>query len=232
MKYPFVETFKSIQGEGHHTGKPMAFFRVQGCSVGKTICNYCDTDFETINPWRGGREMTPAEMYEYGKDFLHWCITGGEPFDYDWQPLFAFFEDNPMLLAPMLHFETSGTIMPSWLPHSKRPDIEMWITVSPKPRWLLDVIHCADEVKVIAGGNGLSAPGNRQVIILQNHDQNTWPTLEQAIEWSESGILVYVQPRNEKFLPDALATAQCYQAVMQHPTLQMSFQMHKYIKVN
>jgi len=53
--YIVAERFKSIQGEGLYAGTPMAFIRFVGCSVGKKVCNGCDTDFETT-PWHLGME--------------------------------------------------------------------------------------------------------------------------------------------------------------------------------
>ena len=37
---PVVETFHSLQGEGHHSGRSAFFIRLAGCSVG---CPWCDT---------------------------------------------------------------------------------------------------------------------------------------------------------------------------------------------
>ena len=37
---PVVETFHSLQGEGHHSGRSAFFIRLGGCNVG---CPWCDT---------------------------------------------------------------------------------------------------------------------------------------------------------------------------------------------
>ena len=37
---PVVETFHSLQGEGHHSGRSAFFIRLAGCNVG---CPWCDT---------------------------------------------------------------------------------------------------------------------------------------------------------------------------------------------
>ena len=42
MKYPVVEIFESIQGEGSWMGRPVTFIRLGGCNLS---CPWCDTDF-------------------------------------------------------------------------------------------------------------------------------------------------------------------------------------------
>ncbi len=57
--YKVKEIFKSIQGEGFHSGKTAVFIRFSGCNLWNGIekfrkrakCNFCDTDFveKTLN---------------------------------------------------------------------------------------------------------------------------------------------------------------------------------------
>ena len=55
MKYPVMEHFYTIQGEGVHAGKPAYFVRLAGCDVG---CVWCDV-----------KESWPTEGYpECGTD--------------------------------------------------------------------------------------------------------------------------------------------------------------------
>lgn len=66
------EIFYSLQGEGHHAGRPAIFIRLAGCNLS---CGFCDTEFES------GAEMSNAEILNVvsrhpGK-FIVW--TGGEP---------------------------------------------------------------------------------------------------------------------------------------------------------
>ena len=86
MKYPVVERFKSLQGEGMYAGTPMAFIRFVGCSVGKKTCAFCDTDFVEPLTWRGGGEYTEDELLEWAQPYRHICLTGGEPLDQDLEP--------------------------------------------------------------------------------------------------------------------------------------------------
>lgn len=233
MEYPIVEIFTSLQGEGLYTGTPMTFFRVQGCSVGKTICNYCDTDFESVNSWRGGRIMSHEDIIDYAQKagVSHICLTGGEPLDYDWSPLFDLLADLQHSL--MVHIETSGTVAPEWLKQrhvALWANHHLWITACPKPGWTPDAVDLADEIKVIAGGTGLSAPHNTKVLRMVGEGQSGWPTLEQAVEWSKDR-LVYIQPKNDKHTPDRVAMQQAIQTCLAHPSLRLSAQFHKYLGV-
>ena len=77
------ETFHSIQGEGHLTGKPMFFIRAQGCSVKCPIREVCDQP-ESL-AFRGGAEIAPATLADMALAAVGsrgWVsITGGEPLD-------------------------------------------------------------------------------------------------------------------------------------------------------
>lgn len=123
-----AETFTSIQGEGHLSGKLMRFIRLAGCAVtqcplhpaNKARRGECDTD------WRYKTMADPAALareaaVEVGQ--RGWvCITGGEPLD---QP-----EALSMLIAELarcgllVNIQTSGTrwVTAPW----------DWLTVSPK----------------------------------------------------------------------------------------------------
>src|SRR5262245_393936 len=180
MKYPIAERFKAPQGEGMFTGTPMAFIRLVGCSVGKGICTACDTDFEIIQHNLGGGLYEPQELLEWCGNYYHVCITGGEPFDRDLEPLVDVLLSDTNIQT--VHIETSGTRnIPTWVVAGQSTD-SVWLTVSPKPGWHSEAIDIADEVKVIYGGLG-DGPG--------------WPTVEQARLWARRGKAVYLQPRND-----------------------------------
>lgn len=204
--YRVAERFKSIQGEGLYAGTPMAFIRFVGCSVGKKVCHHCDTDFERILPWRGGGEYAALPLFEWAKPLSHVCLTGGEPLDQDLTDLVFGSEPNFQL-----HLETSGTTL---LPLTFRSKI--WVTVSPKPGYLTEMIVLADEVKVIVPGLG-SGEG--------------WPTLYEALDWARAGKRVYLQPRNAKFDVDRQNLLYCLDIIREHPELRLSVQMHKMLKV-
>ena len=61
--YNVKEIFRSIQGEGHKTGKESVFIRFTGCNLWngkvedrlKAVCDFCDTDFIGMNGENGGK---------------------------------------------------------------------------------------------------------------------------------------------------------------------------------
>lgn len=224
MKYQIAEKFKSVQGEGIWAGTPMAFIRFVGCSVGKKICHGCDTDFDRTYPWLGGGEFSEAELLAWASPYRHICLTGGEPFDQDLLPFFARYLDTRGVPIPnqpsVIHIETSGTkeIPREILACQSRyaNDPTAWICCSPKPGFLRPTVEQANEVKVIVPGLG-SGDG--------------WPTLDDAINWSESGMTVFLQPRNEKHAVNWDNIALVNELVKQYPKLRMSVQMHKLLKV-
>jgi 7-carboxy-7-deazaguanine synthase len=211
MIYPIAEKFKSPQGEGLYTGVPMAFIRFIGCSVGQKICTACDTDFDQVYEKLGGGRFSVEDLAEWAGDYIHVCLTGGEPLDRQLLPLINHLQDRH---GKIIHVETSGTIFPSWLREVYRK--HFWLCVSPKPGYLQDMISTADEIKVILGGLG-AGPG--------------WPSLEDAVRWADEGKLVYLQPRNEKFLIDRSALQEVIETAHQHPRLRISVQMHKFMEV-
>jgi len=132
---PLMEHFRSIQGEGFHTGLTSYFLRIGGCDVG---CHWCDvkeswdaskhplTDVQTIIDLPAGHDRVAV-------------ITGGEPMMWDMNSLTQGLNDRSI----RTHLETSGAH-----PHSGSWD---WVCLSPKktmstlPVWY----SLADELKVI-----------------------------------------------------------------------------------
>lgn len=117
MKYPVTEIFRSIQGEGHFVGYPMAFVRLAGCSVtGCSIRKECDEA-----PWKATSTLDEREIVErvHGAPIV--CITGGEPTDHDLLPLIVALRSS----EHRVHLETSGERSVEGYPFD-------WLTVSPK----------------------------------------------------------------------------------------------------
>lgn len=146
--YPIVETFYSLQGEGYWTGTPMFFIRLAGCSVGgkSQICTpicgepfLCDTDYTC----RGNLKIETLVAQVVASKAQHVCITGGEPFDHDLEPLLEVFAET----ALQVHVETSGT---------KEIDISgylPWITLSPKKGTLDTSFAQASEIKLLVSAS-------------------------------------------------------------------------------
>lgn len=239
MKYQIAEKFKSIQGEGVYAGTPMAFIRFVGCSVGKKICQFCDTDFEKTLSWQGGGEFTAEELLAWAGPYDHICLTGGEPLDQDLEPLMRVSS-----MRRMFHIETSGTQVLPDRPSGNFP--LLWICVSPKPGFMEQEVLDADEVKVIVPGLGTEEslkqmqdavyPGTVPLLrgaghIFAQRESFRWPTIEDALRWAKAGKTVFLQPRNAKFDVDHNRLRLVQDIIAEHPQLRLSVQMHKILHV-
>ncbi len=114
---PIMESFLTLQGEGHHTGKLAYFIRLGGCDVG---CVWCDvkeswdaTDHPlvSISSISKGAKDSKAEIA---------VVTGGEPLMYNLDAL----THELHLSGLKTHIETSGVY-----PLSGNWD---WVCFSPK----------------------------------------------------------------------------------------------------
>ncbi len=139
-KFPVMEHFYTIQGEGENTGKSAYFVRLGGCDVG---CPWCDVK----ESWTQGEHkiLSISQIVEYileagAKNVV---ITGGEPCSYDLNLLTEKLKENNL----NLWLETSGAyeITGTW----------DWIVVSPKRRKeaLESSLIKADELKVVVVRN-------------------------------------------------------------------------------
>jgi len=132
---PLMEAFRTVQGEGAHTGRSSFFMRIGGCDVG---CHWCDvkeswdasvhplTELEDLIQMPGSNDTTVV-------------ITGGEPLMWDMGPLTEGLKERGL----KVHLETSGAY-----PLTGNWD---WVCLSPKknkspkPEWY----GIANELKVI-----------------------------------------------------------------------------------
>lgn len=136
QRYPVMEHFYTIQGEGANSGKPAYFIRLGGCDVG---CHWCDVK----ESWDAAAHpaCSIAEMIGWVEKSgaQHVVITGGEPLMYDLTLLTAALKEKGW----DLWLETSGAY-----PVTGYWD---WICVSPKKfkQPLASVLKVADELKVI-----------------------------------------------------------------------------------
>lgn len=136
IKYPVMEDFYTIQGEGYNTGRPAYFVRLGGCDVG---CVWCDVK----ESWDAGKHILLSiddilKKVESGTGD-NVVITGGEPAMYDLKPL----TDSLHHKFYNCWIETSGAypISGDW----------EWICVSPKKfkSPLPESLYKANELKVI-----------------------------------------------------------------------------------
>jgi len=121
MKYPIVEVFTSIQGEGLYTGAPANFIRLAGCNL---ACDFCDTDKVAKE------ELSPKEIVAKLNALVEIVIiTGGEPTIHDLDELIKALRNERRY---RIHLETNGT-------NDLLYNFD-WVSVSPKQsgklRWL------------------------------------------------------------------------------------------------
>lgn len=138
-KYPIVEIFHSVQGEGFHSGVPHIFIRFGNCNL---RCEWCDTDFLTY------KEMELDEIIDEIKKFdcERVIFTGGEPCLQDLATIGKVLKN----LGKHISIETNGTI--------EVPEIIDWICVSPKDQVYPNVSIkqiSGDELKVVYCGQDL-----------------------------------------------------------------------------
>jgi len=117
VKYPVMETFTSVQGEGAFSGVPSFFIRLAGCNVGCVWCDVKESWDEKVHPLKTVREILDLASASKTKVVI---ITGGEPTMHDLNPLTTELS----ALGFRVHLETSGTEV---LTGSFD-----WITFSPK----------------------------------------------------------------------------------------------------
>ncbi len=116
-KYPIMEHFFTIQGEGTYSGRAAYFIRIAGCDVG---CVWCDVK----ESWDKDQHTTMStneiieKVAESKTDFV--VITGGEPAMYDLRPLV----DQLKSLGITIAIETSGC-------YPLQGDVD-WYCFSPK----------------------------------------------------------------------------------------------------
>jgi organic radical activating enzyme len=135
-KYPVMEDFYTIQGEGMNTGRAAYFIRLGGCDV---ECVWCDVK----ESWDANKHplLTVSDLLEKvkGSPAKLVVITGGEPAMHDLTALTNVLKENGYELA----IETSGA-------HNMTGEWD-WICISPKKfkAPLTENIQYADELKVV-----------------------------------------------------------------------------------
>lgn len=132
--YKINEMFESIQGEGYHTGEPVIFVRLAGCSMG---CEWCDTKYCQEVHYK----LTAEQIADHiEKNFVKKpiVISGGEPFEQDLKELVKMLQSKGF----HIWIETNGA---EEIPGG----LGAWITVSPKKYFLNASLAKADEIKLV-----------------------------------------------------------------------------------
>lgn len=135
-RYPVMEHFYTLQGEGMYSGHAAYFIRLGGCDVGCVWCDVKESWEASLHPMMTVAELVAAAQVHPGRLAV---ITGGEPALHDLTALTEALKGAGF----RTHIETSGS---SQL--SGRLD---FVTLSPKKfKAPLPEAHAAaDELKVI-----------------------------------------------------------------------------------
>ncbi|HKK60366.1 MAG TPA: 7-carboxy-7-deazaguanine synthase QueE [Salinivirga sp.] len=135
-KLPLVESFYSIQGEGHHSGKPAYFIRVGGCDI---ACHWCDSKISwnaDLHPLVSVDEIVNQVLNTPARSVV---VTGGEPAMYPLDPLSTLIRRNN--ISNFLESSGAYEITGQW----------DWICISPKHNKhpLKQNLKRADELKIV-----------------------------------------------------------------------------------
>ena len=105
MKYPVVEKFVSINGEGQRAGELAVFIRFRGCNLS---CGYCDTKWAN-SPDAPAEYMTAEEISDYADStgVRNVTLTGGEPL---LQPDLGILTDMLISSEHRVEIETNGSL--------------------------------------------------------------------------------------------------------------------------
>jgi len=105
MRYPVVEKFVSINGEGQRAGELAVFIRFRGCNL---ACSYCDTRWANTDDAEA-ELMTAEEIASYASatGVRNVTLTGGEPL---LQPGLGTLTDLLISSGHNVEIETNGSI--------------------------------------------------------------------------------------------------------------------------
>lgn len=140
-RYPIVEIFESLQGEGFNTGMPSIFLRFGKCNL---ACPWCDTNYNQFESWTLSQIMAKVRSFS-AKNVI---ITGGEP---TIQAGISLLLDQLKSEGYFLAMETNGL-------KAIPPQID-YIATSPKAmyaeKYQRRCIPFAHEVRIVADQNVL-----------------------------------------------------------------------------
>lgn len=205
MSYAVKEMFLTLQGEGVQAGRRAVFVRFAGCNLwsgreidrASAICQFCDTDFVSVDGEGGGRFSDAAALSDavaafWGKGaWLRYVVlTGGEP---------MLQIDDALIDA--LHargfeigVESNGTI-------AAHPGID-WLCISPK-----------------AGSDVVQKTGNELKLVWPQPGSDT----DAMIDWAFDHHLI--QPMDCADAGAARDAAIAF--VMDNPKWRLTTQAHK-----
>ncbi len=209
MAYTIKEIFRTLQGEGRHSGRPAVFCRFAGCNLwsgreqdrADAVCTFCDTDFVGTSGIGGGRFGTADDLtaaiggaWGEGREQRFVVLTGGEPS----LQIDAALVDALHQAGFEIAVETNGTL-------EALGGID-WICVSPKAGTPL-VQRRGDELKLVYPQPALP------------------PAAVEKLDFEH----FWLQPMDgpDREANTAAAVAYC----LDHPRWRLSLQTHKLIGI-
>lgn len=137
-RFPIVEIFESLQGEGFNTGMPAIFVRFGKCNL---TCPWCDTNYNQFEQWTLSDILAKVRSYS-AKNVI---ITGGEP---TIQPNLSLLLEQFKKEGYFLEIETNGL--------KEVPAQIDYIATSPKrmyqEKYQRRCIEFANEVRIVVDG--------------------------------------------------------------------------------
>ena len=140
MKFPVLEMFCSIQGEGKWTGVPSIFVRLAGCNLRCVFGDSrCDTPYSSFDLEKPKWDTVDSAVEEFKRlinenpNVYHIVITGGEPLLHA-KALKKFYDKIADDREMVLTIETNGTL-PAIMPWVNDDECDSWVdlwSVSPK----------------------------------------------------------------------------------------------------
>lgn len=203
MKLLLSEIFYSLQGEGHHAGKPAVFVRLAGCNL---ACDFCDTDFSVKE--RAEPEAVFARIAAFPSRFV--ILTGGEPTLQAWalEPLLSRLRRDGYFVA----VETNGS--------NTAPLEADWFTVSPKlgqgGEWRR---KSGDELKLVYEGEG------QDLAFFEDSDFRHYYLQPKEIRTGRFGKGERDEAATRAEWEGTVA------AVLRRPKWRLSFQLHKELRI-
>lgn len=123
-KFPVVEIFESIQGEGIMTGVPSVFIRTTGCNLRCAWKNsICDSAYTSHHPekplWTTPEEIVEEIFKIKSPETNHFVFTGGEPMLHQkgMKDVIDLIDERMIEKEGRISHvtvETNATIVPEW----------------------------------------------------------------------------------------------------------------------
>jgi len=186
LKYPVVEIFPSLQGEGRFIGMPVVFVRFAGCNLQCKWCDQPETKVAGNVPQLSSGEICQSVNNIHPRVVV---LTGGEPLIYNLNELLTSLKRQYLV-----HVETNGTIAPI-------VDVYNWnlvadyYAVSPK----LPSSGMFNRIELPALRAFLSLPEEMvdfKFVIADSTDYEQMCNLLRELEWKRE---VFLQPVNNDF---------------------------------